>query len=412
MKKFLKVLVIAFICFTVVMCTGTYIFMSSMTVKGQGYSGEKIVSEDGTPEKEERVNVLIVGVDAKDIESSKHARTDTMMLATFDPNTKKVDIISIPRDTRVVIRGRRQKEKINHAHAYGGMDLAMKAVKDFLGVPVHYYIEVNYAAVGKIVDDVGGVEVYVPQDMKYYDPKADPPLKINLKKGRQVLDSNKAMQFLRFRKGYKNQDLGRINAQHDFLMALADKLLSPRIITKLPNLLRTFKAYVDTNMPITTMSSYAFKARDIKMEDINMITIPGEPKLINGLWYYIPDMNGVKTIVDQIFRGKDAQDQNIDAHENKEYTKDKVTVEVLNGSNINGIATKTANMLKEKGYKVVNIGNVAGIKYGQTHIYNRNNKDSDAKNIAELLNIKEIEKGINTDTKADITIIIGNDMKK
>ncbi|QZY57079.1 LCP family protein [Crassaminicella profunda] len=410
MKKFFKVLVIAFICFAVVMCTGTYIFTSSVNVKGQGYNGQGVVSEDGPPKKEERVNVLVVGVDAKDVESAKRARTDTMMLATFDPNTKNVDIISIPRDTRVVIRGRRNKEKINHAHAYGGMDLSMKAVKDLLGIPVHYYVEINYAAVGKVVDDVGGVEIDVPMNMKYYDPKADPPLKINLKKGKQVLDSNKAMQFLRFRKGYINQDLGRINAQHAFLKALADKLLSPKIITKLPKLIRTFNTYVDTNMSIGEMSSYALQAKGTKIEDIHMVTIPGEPKKINGLWYYIPDMNKTKPMIDQIFSGNATQVKNTN-----EYAKDpqeKITVEVLNGSNINGIATKTANTLKEKGYEIVNISNVAGIKYGQTHIYNRNNKDTDAKNIAKLLDVKEIEKDIDTSTKADITIIIGNNMKK
>ncbi|MCT4621429.1 MAG: LCP family protein [Marinisporobacter sp.] len=407
MKKFFKVLIIAFFCFTIVMGTGAYILTSSVNVKGQGYGNEGI-GEDESPKKEERVNVLVVGVDAKDIESAKRARTDTMMLATFDPNTKQVDIISIPRDTRVVIRGRRSKDKINHAHAYGGMDLSMKAVKDLLGVPVHYYVEINYAAVGKVVDDVGGVEINVPMNMKYYDPKADPPLKINLKKGKQVLDSDKAMQFLRFRKGYINQDLGRIDAQHDFLKALADKILSPAIITKLPKLVRTFNTYVDTNMPITTMGSYALQAKDLKIEDINMVTIPGEPKKINGLWYYVPDMDQTKTIVKQIFSGNSVNVKN----ENEENKKEQVTVEVLNGSNINGIATKTANILKEKGYKVVNVNNVAGMKYGQTHIYDRSNKDEDAKNIAKLLNVKEIEKDIDNNSKVDITIIIGNDMKK
>ncbi|MCT4606358.1 MAG: LCP family protein [Marinisporobacter sp.] len=314
MKKFFKVLIIAFICFTVGMCTGAYILTSSVNVKGQGYNGEGVISEDEIPKKEERVNVLVVGVDAKDIESAKRARTDTMMLATFDPNTKNVDIISIPRDTRVVIRGRRSKDKINHAHAYGGMELSMKAVKDLLGVPVHYYVEINYAAVGKVVDDVGGVEIDVPMNMKYYDPKADPPLKINLKKGKQVLDSDKAMQFLRFRKGYINQDLGRIDAQHDFLKALADKILSPAIITKIPKLVRTFNTYVDTNMPITTMGSYALQAKGLKIEDINMVTIPGEPKKINGLWYYVPNMDQTKIIVKQIFSGDSV---NVKNEENK-----------------------------------------------------------------------------------------------
>ncbi|TCO79025.1 LCP family protein [Marinisporobacter balticus] len=405
MKKFLKVLAIAFACFAIVMTTGMYIFLNSLGKADPLQSG----SEDPLPQKKERVNVLVVGVDAKDDKSAKTARTDTMMLATFDPNTKKVDVISIPRDTRVVIRNRKGKDKINAAHVYGGMDLSMKAVKDLLGIPVHYYIKVNYSGVAKIVDDVGGVEVNVPKDMKYYDPKADPPLKINLKKGVQVLDSNKAMQFLRFRKGYANQDLGRINAQHDFLTALSDKLLSPKTIVKLPKLVKTFSTYVDTNIPISTMTSYALQAKDIKIQDIHMITIPGEPKLVNALWYYIPDTEKLKSIIKEIF---DGTYMNSNPSTNKENMKEKATVEVLNGSNIKGLATEVANQLKEKGYNVVNISNVQGIKYGQTHIYDRGNKEEDAKKIADWLGIKEIEKDINTEINTDITIIVGSDMKK
>ncbi|QEK12041.1 LytR family transcriptional regulator [Crassaminicella thermophila] len=409
MKKFLKVLIIAFICFVVVMTSGTYIFLNSIS-KGDSYSHEKPVSEDALPKKKERVNVLIVGVDAKDSKSSKYARTDTIMLATFNPDTKKIDLISIPRDTRTVIRGRTKKDKINHAHVYGGINLSMKAVKDLLGVPVHYYVKINYTGLAKIVDDVGGVEVDVPMDMHYYDPKADPPLKINLKKGRQVLDSNKAMQFLRFRKGYINQDLGRIDAQHTFLTALADKLLKPQIITKLPKLVKTFNTYVDTNMPITTMTSYALQAKDIKLEDINMITIPGESKLINGLWYYIPDMNKLQIIIDEIFN--ETYDRTKNVNTKKDTDLKKTTIEVLNGSNISGLATKIANKLRKEGYNVINISNVKGIKYGQTHIYDRKNKLDDTKKIADLLGVKEIEIDINMEAKADITIIVGSDLER
>ncbi|WP_053956985.1 LCP family protein [Inediibacterium massiliense] len=420
MKKFFKVLIIAFTCFTIAMVTGTYIFVSSIS-KGQSYNDEKITNEDKMPEKKERVNVLVVGVDAKDEKASKTARTDTMMLATFDPNTEKVDVISIPRDTRVLIRGRKGKDKINHAHAYEGIDLSMKAVKDLLGVPIHYYVRINYTGVAKIIDDIGGVEVDVPINMNYYDPKADPPLKINLKKGVQVLDSDKSMQFLRFRKGkngtgYPDGDIGRINAQHNFLMALSDKLLSPKTIIRLPKLLSTFITYVDTNMSVSQISSYALYAKDIKREDIHMVTIPGTPKMINGISYYEPDMKNIEKMIEQIFSGNyetkksDNSSTTNDMNQNK--NKKKVTVEVLNGANINGLATKIGKQLKEEGYDVVKVGNVEGIKYTKTHIYDRKNKESDAKHIAKILGVKQIESDIHTDTKVDITIIVGADMKQ
>lgn len=404
MKKFLKVFAVALVCFVMVMSAGTYIFLDSLLDKGQAFSDNgNLISEDKLPERKERVNVLVVGVDAKNSVKSEHTRTDTMMLATFDPNTKKVGVISIPRDTRVVIRGRRGKEKINHAHAYGGMSLSMKAVKDLLGVPVHYYVKVNYAAVGKIVDDVGGVEMYVPRNMNYYDPKADPPLRINLKKGNQILDSNKAMQFIRYRKGYQNQDLGRIDAQHEFIKALANKLLSPKIIIKLPKIIETFNTYVDTNMPVTQMIKYASYGKDIDLESVNMVTIPGKPEMINGLWYYIPNTKQMDEMVKQVIEG---------TYMVSSKTKSKVSIEVLNGSNKNGLATKVANELKQKGYNIINIGNAKGMKYDQSHIYDRRSNDEETKKISQILDIKKVEKKTSTDTKADITIILGNDIKR
>ncbi|WP_165000335.1 LCP family protein [Anaerophilus nitritogenes] len=420
MKSFFKVLIIAFTCFTIAMVTGTYIFLTDIS-KGQSYSDEKITNEDTPPEKKERVNVLVVGVDAKDKKSSEKARTDTIMLASFDPDTKKVDVISIPRDTRTLIRGRKGQDKINHAHAYGGIDLSMKAVKDLLGVPVHYYVRINYTGVAKIIDDIGGVEVDVPINMNYYDPKADPPLRINLKKGRQVLDSDKSMQFLRYRKGnngggYPDGDIGRINAQHNFLTALSDKLLSPKTIVRLPKLLSTFTTYVDTNMPVSQMTSYAMYAKDINREDIHMVTIPGVPKMINGISYYVPDMKNTEKMIQEIFSGNYKTKESIDRVETNDgdqnKNKKKVTVEVLNGSNINGLATKIGNQLKKEGYDVIKVGNVDGIKYAKTHIYDRKNKESEAKHIAKLLGVKQVESDIHTDAKVDITIIVGEDMKQ
>ncbi|MBF8982156.1 LCP family protein [Lutibacter sp. B2] len=309
MKKFLNVLVVAFFCFVLVMSTGTYIFLHSVEKKES--SNSEIVKTDRIDSnKNERVNVLILGVDAEDFKSAQNARTDTMMLATFDIKEKKVDIISIPRDTRTVIRGRKKQEKINHAHAYGGVDLSVKTVKDFLSVPVNYYVKINYKGLSKIIDDIGGIEVDVPMDMKYYDPYAKPPLKINLKKGKQILDSNKAMQFVRFRKGYKNQDLGRIEAQHEFLKALSKKMMQPQTIIKLPTLLKTFKTYVQTDIPISKMTYYAMLAKEINMEDIHMYTVPGEAKAIDKISYYIPDMDKTQKMLDEIFKRNESKENN------------------------------------------------------------------------------------------------------
>lgn len=412
MKKFLKVLIISFVCFAVIMTTGTYIFLNNIS-KGQEYSVDSEDTDD-VSSFSERVNVLIVGVDAKDPKSAKKARTDTMMVATFDPETPKLDIISIPRDTRTIIRGYKSQDKINHAHVYGGIELSMKTVKDLLGVPIHYYVRIDYNALGKIVDDLGGVEIYVPMDMKYSDPYSDPPLKINLKKGQQVLDGDKAMQFVRYRKGYEDQDLGRINAQHEFLKAVADKLLAPQTILKLPKLAKTFSTYVETDMPLSTMAGYALKATKLKKDDIQMTTIPGESKYISGVSYFISDKDKLEEMIQEIFadQSNPAKNVNADSYTYKENTTKKVSVEVLNGSNISGLATKVAKQLEEKGFHVKNIGNIKGMSYSQTHIYDRKNNIKEAKEIAKILGVKQIETDLKKEADVDITIIVGEDMEQ
>ncbi|MBS3994742.1 MAG: LCP family protein, partial [Alkaliphilus sp.] len=176
MKKFLKTFIFAFIIFVLIMVLGYYVFLNSIS-KGQG-TENKDAPADGEP-----VNILIVGVDAKDTNASEGARTDTIMLATFNPTSKLLDIISIPRDTRVKIAGRKGEDKINHAYAFGGIENAIETVEGFLNVKINYYVKVDYKGLIKLVDDIGGIEIDVPMDMKYNDPYSDPPIKIDLKKG-------------------------------------------------------------------------------------------------------------------------------------------------------------------------------------------------------------------------------------
>lgn len=298
MKKFIRVFIRAFLCFLIVMGLSSYIFYSSID---NNTSRNPQVVSNYEDEQTEALNILVVGVDAKNLKSAQNARTDTMMLASVDLNNKKASVVSIPRDSRVNIRGRSAKEKINHAHAYGGIDLTKKAVKDLLDVPVDYYVKINYEGLGKIIDSLGGVEIDVPMDMNYYDPYADPPLRINIKKGKQVLDGDKAMEFVRFRKGYKNQDLGRIQAQQMFLNAVIKKVKSPSIILKLPSLMKTFSTYIETDMNLGTMTKLALKAKNFSMESIEMTTIPGNPKMINGVSYFVPDEDKIKELVPKYF---------------------------------------------------------------------------------------------------------------
>ncbi len=299
LKKFMQTFFVAFLCFSILF-SGIIFF----ALKGENNS----ISANGLDEDTNKnyndnkeITFLLLGIDAKDLDKSENQRTDTMMLCRYDDTTGKISVLSIPRDTRAIIRGRKSKEKINHAHAYGGPELAMKAVKDLLGLDIDYYVRVDYKIVEEFVDIIGGVKVNVPMDMVYSDPTADPPLYINLKKGEQVLNGEKSLQFLRYRKGYADQDLGRINAQQQFIKSAIKQTLKPSNILKLPKMVDTYFDNVDTNVPIDIVSKYILKSRKIDSENIEMATLPGTAKQINGIWYFIPDSEQSQQLVTSMF---------------------------------------------------------------------------------------------------------------
>lgn len=132
-------------------------------------------------------------------------------------------MLSIPRDNKVEVAGRKHKTKINHAHKYGGIELAVSTVKN-TPYSIHHYIRVNCDALIKTVDDMGGGEINVLQNMDYDDTAAN--LHIHFKPGIQTLNGQQSMEFMRFRYGYANKDLGRIEAQQYFRCVLAQTFIS------------------------------------------------------------------------------------------------------------------------------------------------------------------------------------------
>lgn len=258
--------------------------------------------KDDTEEKPENKEILflMMGVDSSDVKKSDGTRTDTMMLFKVNFDTGKIELLSLPRDTRVPVRGK--LDKINHAHAYGGSDLTMQTVRDFLNIDLDYYVKVDYRAVREIVDAIGGVEIDVPQRMKYKDPTSKPPLNINIEKGLQVLDGAKAHDFLRYRSGYRDGDIGRVKAQQMFMKELVKQTLKPKNILKLPKLIDTYFDYVETNIPLGMIIKGAGVAAKIDPELMETYTVPGVPQTINGVSYWIYDGVELDAILNEHFK--------------------------------------------------------------------------------------------------------------
>lgn len=284
-KKFFKTFFISLLVFAALWTGVIYTFINSEDeTTSSGNFIQKII---GGPDE---ITFLLLGVDTND-GSKGGSRTDTMMVCKVDKSTGKISILSIPRDTRTRIRGRQQEEKINHAHAYGGPELSVKAVKDLLGIDLEYYVKVDYQIVKEFVDLIGGVEVDVPVDMKQY----------NIKKGVQVLDGEKALKFVRFRKGYSDQDLGRIRAQQQFIKAAAKQTLKLSNIGKLPQMIKSYYNNVETNIPLDVILKFAANAKDFDVDGMQMATLPGEPQYINGISYFIYDEEEAEILVKELF---------------------------------------------------------------------------------------------------------------
>lgn len=217
---------------------------------------------------------LLAGVD--DSGSETGTRTDTLMLIKANKRLKTVDIISIPRDTRCYVDGR--LDKINAAHSYGGIENTIKSIRNFLGIDVDYYAEINFDGVMGVVDSIGGVNIDVSERVAYA---------MGMNPGMHKFNGKEALNFVRFRKGYDNQDLGRISTQQEFLRQMSSQVMRPTNILKWPIILHTISKSVDTNIPKMTALKFQRALKNVKPENIHSYVIPGEAENIEDISYYV-----------------------------------------------------------------------------------------------------------------------------
>jgi len=322
-KKFWTAFLISFLFFSAVFAgIGHYVLNGDSSLSA-GDSDENTIDDgkdadktDQETEAKGEILFLLMGIDdlegvggikkVKQIKEDENGykstgmRSDTIILCKFNYETGEIAMLSIPRDTRTNIRGRRGQEKINHAYAYGGPKLLVQTVKDLLDVDLEYYVTVDYQAVKEIVDAIGGVEIDVPRRMKYKDPTAKPPLVIDIQPGLQTLDGDKSIEFLRFR-SYPEGDLGRVEAQQYFLKEFIKQTLQPKNITKVPKMIKTYFDYVDTNMPISAALKAIPSLNDISLDNMKISRLEGETPTINGQSYFIPYEEQTKQLVEEMF---------------------------------------------------------------------------------------------------------------
>lgn len=256
-------------------------------------------AEFGLPFVQKRQNILVMGVDVNHEGSNpfKNSRTDTMVLVSIAPNAKDVNVISIPRDSKVYLANSHKADKINHAFAKGGVNMAVKTVEETFGVKVNHYLVVNNQGAINFINDIGGVPVYVEKDMHYGDKYGG--LYINLRQGDRVLTGEQAEGFLRFRNDSLG-DIGRIRRQQFFFNALLERVKDPQVVIKLPEAIKRMGKYIQTDMTFFEISQYALLAKSINKSDIQTATIPGSPSTKGEISYWIVDPEMTQEMIDKL----------------------------------------------------------------------------------------------------------------
>jgi len=238
----------------------------------------------------DKSTIMIMGVDER---ADDVGRSDTLMIATIDPKLDQAALLSIPRDTRVKIKGHGY-DKINAAYAYGGERLTQDTVEDFLGVNMDHYIIVNVKAFQRIIDALGGVDIDVEKRMYYEDPwDDDGGLLIDLRPGLQHMDGKTAVTYVRYRD--EEGDIGRIKRQQAFMKACMEKVTSPAIITKLPSVIAEVFESVKTDLSVRQLLEFAGSLQKAKNHGLKTEMVPGRPMYIEGISYWIPKVSELRT---------------------------------------------------------------------------------------------------------------------
>lgn len=238
-------------------------------------------------EASNRLNVLLLGVDART--PNEPSRTDTIIILSMEKKTKEAALLSIPRDTRVNIPGRGM-DKINHAHAFGGVALTIDSVEEFLDIPIHYYARLNFPGFRDIVNALGGVTIDVEPQVARERPTLRGMVGVHKLNGEQALD------YVRFRKD-REGDIGRVRRQQKFIRAIAKQSLQLSTVLRAPALLDKVGENLRTNIPALESITLGKLLLDVDLDKAPTAMIPGKGQYIDRVSYWIPDLEETEEVL-------------------------------------------------------------------------------------------------------------------
>jgi LCP family protein required for cell wall assembly len=387
--KVTKFVLLALVICLVVVGAGllTFSFMLSRTTKVEESNESNSTPIVKEKDLDDKLNILLLGSDSK---YKGHTRADTIMIASIDLSEQKVGIISIPRDTRVKLADRNSYNKINAAYSYDGVELTQRSIEDLLQIKIDHYLQVDYQGFIDMVNTLDGIEIEIEKDLYYVD-QAD-NLYIDLKAGRRKLYGEDALSYVRFRHDALG-DLGRIERQQKFLKAALDKILDVKTLLKAPELVKDFSQNVKTDLGLSKMLKLASFIPNFSLEEIEMVMLPGEPKYIGGVSYWLPHKEETRVLVNTLIR-------------DKSYLNHKeLQLVILNGSGQQGIANNVAGLLEKQGYFIKRVGNADRFNYSKTTIVAPQEQLANLEDLSNYLKSELI-----VGEEPEIKIIIGQDI--
>lgn len=376
-----------------------------------------------------RVTILIMGVDFRDWQKNDIPRSDTMILLTLDPVTKTAGMLSVPRDLWVNIPNYGYR-KINEAYFLGesnhlpggGPQLASETIEQFLGIPINYYAQVDFSAFIKLIDIIGGVPVKPTEDVMVQDWGTE--YKQTLKANQwYTLGGGLALSYARDRYSGKEGDIGRAKRQQQVIEAIRYRLLEadrlPNLIANAPTIYKQLSAGIRTNLSsfneIFQLAMLALKVDlgNVKkgVIDYNMMIPAKSPA---GLDILIPINDKIRELRDQVFSTGGSQAPVASPAANSTLIKDEAArIVIRNGTKVEGLATKTAQYLKDQGMNIVQVENV-NQNFSLTTIEIYNSKPYSLKFLADLMKVQAttIWNKFDPNVGADIIVYLGSDWAK
>ena len=406
---------------------------------GGGVSGLLSVlvgHDEETLKNLEPIQVLLMGVST----DNGGKLTDTIMIGSYDPKTQNASLLSIPRDTFV---GKNPKtgtgsDKINSLYQKGP-EKTLEKVNELTGLDIKYYMVIDNQALIKLVDVIGGVEFYVPDDMDYDDTSQD--LHIHLKKGLQLLDGDKAEQLVRFRKNndgttysgdHEKDDYGRMSTQREFIIETVKQTIQAKNILKIKDIIDIAYEYVETNLSISIVKDYVPYAINVNIDEIQSAVLPGGsygPSTTPSypLWFFVADKKETAKLIEQLYGTTEEEINEVTEEEHEENgTSDEtespvvevnkddasdIKIELLNGSGSKDVLSKIKKELTDQGYKIINTTSTTTTS--KTTIINKTDVDSTfIQNIKDVIGVGNVSTSSVSSSNVDITIIIGKDYNK